>query len=241
MCALCGTYVGMYITTIPNRNSPPAILLREAFREGGKVKNRTIANLSHWPPARIEALRRALRGDFDQAALPEVPTLGPIFGLLYVLKQIADSLGITAALGKSDAGKLALFLVLARLAHRGSRLSAVRWAQDHARNEVLALPTFDENDLYAALDDLCARQEKIEQQLFRIYLRRSGAPPRLFLYDVTSSYLEGVQNALGEFGYNRDGKKGKLQIVLGLLTDAQGEPLAVRVFAGNTADPASVV
>jgi len=231
----------MYITTIPNRNSPPAILLREAFREGGKVKNRTMANLSHWPPARIEALRRALRGDFDQAALPEVPTLGPIFGLLYVLKHIADSLGITAALGKSDAGKLALFLVLARLAHRGSRLSAVRWAQDHALNEVLALPTFDENDLYAALDDLCARQEKIEQQLFRIYLRRSGAPPRLFLYDVTSSYLEGVQNALGEFGYNRDGKKGKLQIVLGLLTDAQGEPLAVRVFAGNTADPVTVV
>lgn len=231
----------MYITTVPNRKSPPAILLREAFREAGRVKNRTLANLSRWPPARIEALRRALRGDFDQAALPEPPTLGPIFGLLYVLKQVADALGVTAALGKTVLGKLGLFLVLARLAHRGSRLSAVRWAQDHAVQEVLALPAFDEDDLYAALDDLCARQEKIEAALYARYLRRHEQPPRMFLYDITSSYLEGEQNALGEFGYNRDGKKGKGQIVMGLLTDAQGEPLAVRVFAGNTADPVTVV
>lgn len=234
-------YVGMYITTVPNRNSPPAILLREAFREDGKVKNRTLANLSHWPAARIEALRRALRGDFDQAALPEAPTLGPIFGLLYVLKQISDTLGISAALGNTVLGKLALFLVLARLAHRGSRLSAVRWAQDHALQEVLALPAFDEQDLYRALDDLCARQKKIEAALYTRYLRQHPQPPRMFLYDITSSYLEGEHNELGEFGYNRDGKKGRLQIVLGLLTDAEGEPLAVRVFAGNTADPATVV
>ena len=230
----------MYISAIPNRNSPPAVLLRESFRENGKVKNRTLANLSHWNPARIEALRRALRGDFDQAASFEV-TLGPIFGLLFVLKQIADALGISGALGHTRMAKLGLFLILARVAHQGSRLSAVRWAQDHAVSEVLGLDSFDEDDLYAALDDLCARQKKIEQELFRIYLRRKGAPPRLFLYDVTSSYLEGEQNALGEFGYNRDGKKGKLQIVIGLLTDAEGEPLAVRVFAGHTADPVTVV
>jgi transposase len=236
--AIC---VGMYISTIPNRNSPPAILLREAFREGGKVKNRTLANLSHWPPERIEALRRALRGDFDQAALTDPPALGPIFGLLYVLKQIADELGITSALGKTELGKLDLFLVLARLAHRGSRLSAVRWAKDHACKEVLALSAFDEEDLYRALDDLCARQIKIETTLYARYLREHSQPPRMFLYDITSSYLEGELNELGEFGYNRDGKKGKLQIVLGLLTDAEGEPLAVRVFAGNTADPGTVV
>jgi len=233
--------VGMYIATIPNRKSPPAILLREAYRENGKVKNRTLANLSDWDRARIEALRRALRGDFDHAALSE-PTLGPVFGLLYTLKQIADALGITAALGNTVFGKLALFLVLARLAHQGSRLSAARWAQDQAVNEVLGLMAFDEDDLYAALDDLCARQEKIELALYRLYQRRRGAqPPRLFLYDVTSSYLEGQGNELGEFGYNRDGKRGKLQIVIGLLTDAEGEPLAVRVFAGNTADPTTVV
>src|SRR6266446_6884706 len=231
----------MYIATIPNRNSPPAVLLRQAYRENGKVKNRTLANLSHWQSARIEALRRALRGEFDHASLSAEPTLGPIFGLLYVLKQIAEALGITAALSNTALGKLALFLVLARLPHQGSRLSAVRWAEDHAVNEVLGLTSFDEDDLYAALDDLCTRQEKIERTLYRRYQSRRGAqPPRLFLYDVTSSYLEGEKNALGEFGYNRDGKRGKLQIVIGLLTDPSGEPLAVRVFRGNTADPKTV-
>jgi transposase len=232
--------VDMYIATIPNRKSPPAILLRQAYREDGKVKNRTLANLSDWHPARIEALRRALRGEFDHAALAE-PTLGPVFGVLYTLKQIADALGLTAALGNNVFGKLALFLVLARLAHQGSRLSAVRWAQDHAVSEVLGLDSFDEDDLYAALDDLCARQEKIERALYHQYQRRCGTqPPRLFLYDVTSSYLEGECNELGAFGYNRDGKKGKLQIVIGLLTDAAGEPLAVRVFEGNRSDPTTV-
>ena len=230
----------MYIATVPNRSSPPAILLREAFRENGKVKNRTLANLSHWPAARIEALRGALRGDFDHAAVSQ-PMLGPVFGLLYVLKQIADELGLTAALGKTVLGKLALFLVLARLAHRGSRLSAVRWAQDHAVAEVLALPAFDEDDLYRALDDLCARQEKIETTLYARYVHQHAQPPRMFLYDVTSSYLEGQKNQLGEFGYNRDGKKGKLQIVIGLLADESGDPLAVRVMSGNRSDPTTVV
>ena len=232
-------YVGMYIATIPNRTSPPAILIRESYRDHGKVKSRTIANISNWSPARIEALRRALRGDFDHFAAVD-PTVGPIFGLLYVLGRFAEELGITAALGRGRLGKLALFLVLVRLAHQGSRLSAVRWAQDHAVAEVLGLIPFDEDDLYAALDDLCARQEKIERALYQRYLRGRSAPPALFLYDVTSSYLEGEQNALGEYGYNRDGKRGKLQIVIGLLTDSEGEPLAVRVFAGNTADPVTV-
>ena len=229
----------MYIAIVPNRSSPPAILLRESFRLHGKVRSRTLANLSHWDPARIEALRRALRGDFDHLAAAD-PTLGPVFGLLYALKTIADEIGLTAALGKSRLGKLALFVVLARLAHQGSRLSAVRWAQDHAVAEVLGCARFDEDDLYAALDDLCARQEKIEQALYQRYLHRRGAPPALFLYDVTSSYLEGEHNALGEYGYNRDGKRGKLQIVIGLLADSEGEPLAVRVFAGNTSDPVTV-
>ncbi len=229
----------MYIATVPNRTSPPAILIRESYRDHEKVKTRTIANISHWDAARIEALRRALRGDFDHLTAAD-PAVGPVFGLLFALARIADSLGITAALGKSRLGKLALFLILVRLAHQGSRLSAVRWAEDHAVAEVLGLQAFDEDDLYAALDDLCARQEKIEQILYQRYLRRRGAPPALFLYDVTSSYLEGEHNALAEYGYNRDGKRGKLQIVIGLLADSEGEPLAVRVFAGNTADPVTV-
>ena len=229
----------MYIATVPNRSSPPAILLRESFRQHGKVNSRTLANLSSWPQARIDALRRLLRGELDISTSPD-PTLGLVFGLLCALKQVADSVGLTAALGKSRWAKLALFLVLARVAHQGSRLSAVRWAEDHAVREVLDLESFDEDDLYAALDDLCARQPKIEQALYRRYLERRGSPPTLFLYDVTSSYLEGEHNALGEFGYNRDGKRGKRQIVIGLLADNAGEPLATRVFAGNTGDPATV-
>jgi transposase len=229
----------MYVATVPNRSSPPAILLRQSYRQRGQVKSRTLANLSHWDRARIEALRRALRGDFDHLA--SEPTSGPVFGLLFALKQIADQLGIGAALGKTRLAKLALFLVLARVAHQGSRLSAVRWAADHAVAEVLGLGSFDEDDLYTALDHLCARQEAIEHALYRQYLKRRGAPPTLFLYDITSSYLEGQHNALGDYGYNRDGKRGKLQIVIGLLADREGEPLAVRLFAGNTGDPATVV
>jgi len=231
----------MYIATIPNRNSPPAVLLREAFRQGGRVKNRTLANLSRWPAVRIEALRRLLRGEFDQAADRSLaPQVGPVFGLLFVLKRIAEALGLAAALGHGRLAKLGLFLVLARVAHQGSRLSAVRWAEDQAVAEVLGLGKFDEDDLYAALDDLAARQERIEKALFRDYQRRRGQPPRLFLYDVTSSYLEGEKNEWGEYGYSRDGKRGKLQIVIGLLSDEEGEPLAVRAFEGNRSDPTTV-
>ncbi len=206
----------MYIARVPNRSSPPAILLRESFRQDGKVKSRTLANLTSWPPERIQALDRALHGDFDQAALSE-PTVGPVFGLLYALKQMADQIGLSQALGSRQIGKLGLFLVLARIAHQGSRLSAVRWAEGQAVAEVLGLAQFDEDDLYDALDDLAERQEKIEQALYRRYRQQQQGPPRLFLYDVTGSYLEGEHNELGAFGYNRDGKRGKLQIVTGLL------------------------
>src|SRR5271169_6795067 len=188
----------MYIATVPNRNSPPAILLRESLRAHGKVKTRTLANLTSWAPTRVEALRQVLRGDFDQLPSWE-PTLGPIFGLLFVLKQIAAALGITAALRTSRVGKLALFLVLARVAHQGSRLSAVRWARDHAVAETPALSPFDEDDLYDALNWAAQQQDKIEERLYREYVKKQGAPPALVLYDVTSSYLEGLPNELAAF------------------------------------------
>src|SRR5262252_10311554 len=229
----------MYVDIVPNRHSPPAILLRESVCDGVIIRKRTLANLSQWDPARIDALRRALRGDFDHLP-PGEPTCGPVFGVLYALKHVADDLGLTQALGRARSGKLALFLTLARVAHQGSRLSAVRWAQQHAVREVLGMGTFDEEDLYTTLDDLAQRQERIEQRLYRRYVQRRTKPPLLFLYDVTSSYVEGDKNARAAYGYKRDGKRGKPQIVMGLLTDEAGEPLAVRVFAGNTADPTTV-
>jgi transposase len=229
----------MYIDIVPNRNSPPAILLRESVRDGTTIRKRTLANLSHWEPVRVEALRRALHGAFDHLPTAE-PTCGPSFGVLYALKHVADELGLSQVLGRTRTGKLALFLTLARVAHQGSRLSAVRWAQQHAVREVLGVSQFDEDDLYGVLDDLAQRQERLEQRLYRQYVSRRNGRPVLFLYDVTSSYLEGAQNELAAYGYNRDGKRGKLQIVVGLLTDEAGEPLAVRVFAGNTADPTTV-
>ena len=230
----------MYIATIPNRNSPPAILLREGYREDGKVKSRTLANLSKWNPQRIEALRRALRGDFDGVLHDADPTSDRIFGVLFVLKELADRLQITKALGNSRMGRLALFLVLARVADQGSRLSAVRWAQDHCVPEILGLDRIEEKELYQALDWLAQHQDKIEKKLFRAYARKKGAPNILVLYDVTSAYLEGDCNELGAFGFCRDKKKGKKQIVIGLLTSADGEPLSVKVFKGNTGDPQTV-
>jgi transposase len=228
----------MYIATIPNRTSPPAILLRQGYREGNQVKSRTLANLTHWRPERIEALRRALRGEFD--GVSGEPISGEVFGVLFALQHLAEQVGIPQALGRTREASLSLFLVLARIAHGGSRLSAVRWAAGQAVEDILKLSVFDEDQLYKVLDWLAEQQGRIERALYKIYVRHSGKAPVLVLYDVTSSYLEGEQNELAAFGYNRDGKRGKKQIVIGLLTAADGEPLAVRVFEGNTADPSTV-
>ena len=144
-------------------------------------------------------------------------------------------MGIVKALGNDRQGKLALWQVLARAIDQGSRLSAVRLAGTQAACDVLDLDRFCEDDLYANLDWLCANQAAIEDRLFRTLHPKDQ--PSLFLYDVTSSYLEGMHNALAAFGYNRDGKKGKKQIVIGLLCDEAGIPLSIEVFRGNTSDP----
>ena len=206
----------MYIARVPNRKSRPAILLRESYREGGKVCTRTIANLTNWPPERIVAMERLVKGEFDDWS--GEMTSGEIFGVLFALKQLADQVGITRVLGSAAESRLNLFLILARIAHGGSRLSAVRWAKQHTVADVLALEEFDEDDLYAALDWLASQQERIERELYQAYVKAQGQPPVLVLYDVTSSYFEGECNELGQYGYNRDGKRGKQQIVIGLLT-----------------------
>lgn len=231
----------MYVAVVPNRNSPPAILLREGYREGGKAKTRTLANITHWKPERIEALTRVLKGEFDGLVGGDVdPVTDRIYGVLFVLKELAERVGVSTVLGKTPMGRLALFLVLARIADQGSRLSAVRWAQDHCVEEILGLDEFDEEDLYRAMDWLSARQDKIEKKLYRAYSRKKGSPDVLVLYDVTSSYLEGQCNDFAEYGFDRDKKKGKKQIVIGLLTGADGEPLSVKVFKGNSSDPTTI-
>jgi hypothetical protein len=215
-------------------------LLRESYRAHGKVLHRTIANVSHCSEAEIAALRLALRHKEDLEHLGTIQdaiTLkqGLSFGAVWTVYHVARRLGIEQALGTTRAGKLALWQVMARVIDQGSRLSAVRLAMSHAACDVLGLDTFDEDTLYANLDWLAGAQAAIEDRLF--VQRTKTQPVSLFLYDVTSSYLEGTHNALAAFGYNRDGKKGKLQIVIGLLCDEEGHPVSIEVFPGNTPDP----
>ena len=218
-------------------------LLRESYRANGKVLHRTLANVSHCSEAEIEAIRLALRhkGELEYlGTIQDAVTLqqGPSFGAVWTVYQVARRLGIEQALGTTRAGKLALWQVMARVIDQGSRLSAVRLAMAHAACDVLGLGTFDEDALYENLDWLAGAQARIEDRLFA--QRTKTKPTSLFLYDVTSSYLEGTQNDLAAFGYNRDGKKGKMQIVIGLLCDEDGHPVSIEVFPGNTQDPHTV-
>jgi Transposase DDE domain len=215
-------------------------LLRESYRAHGKVLHRTIANVSHCSAAEIEALRLALRHKEDLAHLGTLTDSlllkqGLSFGAVWTVYHVARRLGIEQALGTTREGKLALWQVIARVIDQGSRLSAVRLAMSHAACDVLGLGSFDEDALYANLDWLAHRQAAVEDTL--LAKRNRIKPVSLFLYDVTSSYLEGTQNALAAFGYNRDGKKGKMQIVIGLLCDEDGQPVSIEVFPGNTQDP----
>ena len=218
-------------------------LLRESYRAHGKVLHRTIANVSHCSEAEIAALRLALRHKEDLEHLgPIQDTLtlkqGLSFGAVWTVYHVARRLGIAQALGPTREGKLALWQVIARVIDQGSRLSAVRLAMAHAACDVLGLDAFDEEALYENLDWLAGAQASGEDRLFA--QRTQSKPVNLFLYDVTSSYMEGTHNALAAFGYNRDGKKGKMQIVIGLLCDEDGHPVSIEVFPGNTQDPRTV-
>lgn len=215
-------------------------LLRESYRANGKVLHRTIANVSPCSAAEIEALRLALRHKEDLEPLGTIQdtiTLkqGMSLGAVWTVYHIARRLGIEKALGTTREGQLALWQVMARVIDQGSRLSAVRLAMPHAACDVLGVGSFDEDALYENLDWLAGAQAAVEARLYA--QRTKSKPVTLFLYDVTSSYLEGAQNELAAFGYNRDGKKGKRQIVLGLLCDEDGHPVSIEVFPGNTSDP----
>jgi hypothetical protein len=205
-----------------------------------RVVHRTVANLSKLPADLIALIERYCQAQragqhVEVTAAPD-PVVGPAYGPLAALLALAREAGLERVLGTTRRGRLAMFLVLARVLHRGSRRSAARWASTQATAAVLGLRHVDEDDLYATLDWLAADQARIERAL-------GPKKPKglVFLYDVTSSYVEGQHNELAAPGYNRDGKRFKKQVVVGLLTDVHGEPVRVQVYEGNRADPTTVV
>jgi Transposase DDE domain len=235
----------MFVTTVPNRNSPPAVLLRESYREDGKVKSRTLANLSAWPAEKVETLRAVLRGDklvpageggFEiRRSLPH----GHVLAALTTARRIGldDLLPRRAPRRRRD---LALALIIARLLDPAAKLATARMLDpataSHSLGETLGLGAVPVREIYAALDWLGSEQTFIENGLARRHLKEGA----LVLYDVTSTYLEGRHCELARHGYSRDKRGDRPQLVIGLLCAADGCPVAVEVFAGNTADPATL-
>ena len=234
----------MYVTRIPNRDSPPAVLLRESYREGGKVKSRTLANISDWPEAKIESLRRVLAGE------TLVPLGAERFEIARALAHghVAAALGTVRRLGLDQVlpkgperrAKLILAMIVARIVEPAAKLATARQLSEataaHSLGAVLGLSEVDEDELYAALDLLGRRQASIEKVLAQRHLK-DGV---LVLYDVTSSYLEGRRCELAQFGYSRDHRPDRPQIVFGLLCTREGCPVAVEVFEGNLGDPSTL-
>src|ERR1700753_4164529 len=231
----------MYVAVVPNRSSPPAILLRESYREAGKTKNRTLANLSRWPAERIDQLRAVLRGDrlLPAAEAVEIVRALPHVHVLAAL-TVARRIGLDALLPRRAPQRrrdLALALIVARLLDPAAKLATARMLDPatagHSLGEMLEVGKVTAKEIYAALDWLGREQPFIEATLARRHLK-NGA---LLLYDVTSTYLEGRCCELAQHGYSRDHRGDRPQIIIGLMCAADGCPVAVEVFEGNTADP----
>jgi transposase len=234
----------MYIEAVPNRNSPPAILLRESYRHEGKVRKRTLCNLSDWSPAHVEGLRGVLKGGTVIPAEQDAFTVTRSLPHGHVAAALgtARKIGLDRILGP-DANRcrdLVLALLIGRILDPVSKLAAARTLSpataSSSLGEVLGLGEVDDDELYAALDWLLARQAAIETALAKRHLQNGT----LVLYDVSSSYMEGRCCPLAKRGYSRDGKRGSLQIVYGLLCAADGCPVAIEVFDGNTGDPTTL-
>ncbi len=235
----------MYVARVPNRGSPPAILLRESYREAGKVKNRTLANLSSWPEAKVEALSRVLKGQPPPAA-----SLDEAFEITRSLPHghVAAALGTARALGLEELidpapsrhRDLVTAMAVAQVIAPDSKLAIARGLREETAasslGEVLGVGGCDEDDLYEAMDYLHDRQDQIQDALAAKHL----AGGTLVLYDVSSAAFEGRTCPLGAIGHPKDGVRGRLQIVYGLLTSKEGIPVAIEVFQGNTGDPATV-
>ena len=229
----------MYVETVPNRNSPPAILLREGRREGKKVHKRTLANLSSWPKDKIERLRRVLKDEPlvhpDQLFLIErsLP-----HGHVELLMEVARKLKLPWLIDPrpSPQRDRVLAMILQRLLYPASKLATTRLWHTTTLGEELSVGDTDEDDLYEAMDWLLERQDRIERKLAKRHLSE-GDP---VLYDVSSSYYEGESCPLMQFGHNRDGRRDRPMVVYGVLADQRGRPLAIQAYAGNTGDPTTV-
>jgi len=241
----------MFITRVRSKGkkgkSYVSILLRESSRVGGKVVSHTIAVLTKLPPWLLATVERAVKDGKEAASLRDLASCpsSPMgmrcaesFGAVYLVHEIAKRCHIPTALGPSPEARLALWQVCARvLSPATSLLAMIRLAASCAAAGILGIKVaFNEDDLYANGSWLVARQSKVEAALWHSRSPATSQHESLFLYDVTSSYFEGQKNALAAFGYNRDKVKGKQQVVMGLLTDAQGEPMSVSLFPGNTSD-----
>jgi transposase len=229
----------MFIDIVPNRKSPPAILLREAWREGQKVRKRTVANLTDWPREKVETLRRLLKNEPLMApeeafAIEQSLPHGHVEAVLGTIRKLGlDRLISSTRCRERD---LVMAMMAERLIHPCSKLATTRLWHSTTLAEELGVGDADEDDLYEAMDWLLARQEGVEKKLAARHLSEGS----LVLYDVTSSYYEGRSCPLARFGHDRDGKKGRPIIVYGLLTDGSGRPVAVEVYSGDTGDPSTV-
>jgi len=229
----------MFIDIVPNRKSPPAILLREAWREGQRVRKRTVANLTGWPREKVEALRRVLRNEplvtrQEAFAIERSLPHGHVEAVLGTIRKLGlDRLISSTACRERD---LVVAMVAERLLHPCSKLATTRLWHTTTLAEELGVADANEDDLYEAMDWLLARQDRIENKLAARHLSEGS----LVLYDVTSSYYEGRCCSLARYGHDRDGKKGRPIIVYGLMTDGEGRPVAVEAYPGDTGDPSTV-
>jgi transposase len=230
----------MYVATIPNRGSRPTIIIREGYRENGKVKNRTIANITHWPKEKIEALRLVLKG----VTVAEVDNLfkklesrhhGHIQAVLTTVKRLGLDRLISSK--PSRERNIIVAVIVARICEPDSKLAMTRWWQDTTLPALIDIEDVDEDDIYKAMDWLLGRQKRIEKKLAGRHLGDGD----LVLYDLTSSYFEGEKCPLATRGKSRDRKKGTLQVNYGLVADRRGCPVSVAVFEGNTIDSTTLL
>jgi transposase len=229
----------MYIEIVPNRNSPPAVLLREGWREGSKTLKRTLANLSHWPAQKIETFRRLLQDEplvspQDLFCTHQTLPHGHVEAILMAMRKLGmDSLLAAKRCRERD---LVMAMIASRLLHPCSKLATTREWHTTTLAEELSVADATEDDLYQAMDWLLDRQPRIEKKLAARHLSEDC----LVLYDVSGSYYEGHTCPLAQYGHDRDGKKGLPIIVYGVMTDGEGRPIAVQVYPGNTGDPTTV-